>query len=79
MNFGTGGIKSKIESAEFVAALGVPTIIANGKTFKVIDRIFAGEKIGTLIKPVKEEETFPKAYHKWLVEEIIPILALVAL
>ena len=50
-NFGTGGIKTKIEAAEKAASFGIATIIANGKTPGILNRIFSGEKIGTLIHP----------------------------
>jgi glutamate 5-kinase len=48
---GTGGMATKIEAAARAAAFGVPTIIANGRKPDTLSRIFAGERIGTLIIP----------------------------
>lgn len=49
--FGTGGMATKIRAAEIACAGGAYMIIANGSTDKVLNRIMAGEWIGTLFLP----------------------------
>jgi glutamate 5-kinase len=48
---GRGGIKTKLEAARIATQSGCATVIANGKLPGVIDRIFAGENLGTLFLP----------------------------
>jgi glutamate 5-kinase len=45
---GRGGMLSKLEAASVVMEAGCSAVIANGRTLHVIERICAGEKIGTL-------------------------------
>lgn len=45
---GRGGMLSKLEAASTVMEAGRCAVIANGRTPRVIERICAGEKIGTL-------------------------------
>lgn len=45
---GTGGMVTKIQSARIAMNSGFPMVIAHGKTEKVINRIMAGEPVGTL-------------------------------
>lgn len=45
---GTGGMLTKIEAAKKASAVGIPTIIADGRELDVLSRILAGEDIGTL-------------------------------
>ncbi len=51
----TGGMKTKVHSAKTAAAFGVPSIIANGKNEKVLEKIFNYEDIGSFILPGKEK------------------------
>lgn len=44
---GTGGMKSKLDAARIAAEAGVHTVIANGKSPGMIERIFTGEFQGT--------------------------------
>jgi glutamate 5-kinase len=44
---GRGGMLSKLESARIALEAGKPVIIANGRTPQVLERILAGEAIGT--------------------------------
>jgi len=44
----TGGMRSKITAARIAAASGIDTIIADGSSSQVIDRILAGEQTGTV-------------------------------
>jgi glutamate 5-kinase len=52
---GRGGMISKLESARIVVRAGKPVIIANGRTPHVLERIAAGESIGTHFAPVLQE------------------------
>ena len=51
---GTGGMKSKIQAAKKVTAIGIPCIIASGKKEKVLTDIMAGKEIGTLFLPMAD-------------------------
>lgn len=45
---GTGGMVTKIHSARIAMNSGFPMIVAHGRTEKIINRIMAGEPLGTL-------------------------------
>ncbi len=49
--FGRGGMVSKIKAAKIVNSLGIPMIIAHGKTPLILERIFSGEELGTIFLP----------------------------
>lgn len=51
---GTGGMKSKIQAAKKVTAIGIPCIIAPGKKKNVLTDIIAGKEIGTLFLPMAD-------------------------
>ncbi len=53
---GRGGMLSKLESARIVLEAGKQVIIANGRTPQVLERIVAGEPIGTRFMQVPTEE-----------------------
>ncbi len=48
---GTGGMLSKIKAARKLTTAGVPMIIAGGKIPDILDRLFAGEQLGTVFLP----------------------------
>lgn len=48
---GRGGMISKLESARIVVRANKPVIIANGRTPQVLERIVAGEAVGTRFAP----------------------------
>lgn len=50
---GTGGMQSKVDAAKKASLFGIPTIIVNGLTRRIISRVFAGEDVGTLFLPRK--------------------------
>jgi len=50
---GRGGIKTKIEAARIAAHSGCATIVASGRLPSAIDRVMAGEDLGTLFLPKK--------------------------
>ena len=60
---GRGGMVTKIEAAEIAMLCGGTAVIANGQTPGVIDRIIAGEKIGTTFLPSKRM----KGKYRWIV------------
>jgi glutamate 5-kinase len=49
--FSSGGMASKLESAQIAAHNGIPVVIANGRKTGVLTRIFAGKDEGTLLFP----------------------------
>ena len=52
---GTGGMVTKIEAARLATESGVTVVIANGSEKDVLDRMAAGEAIGTRFLPVKNK------------------------
>jgi glutamate 5-kinase len=52
---GRGGMISKLESARIVLRAGKQVVIANGRTAQVLERIVAGEPLGTRFAPAPEE------------------------
>ncbi len=55
-----GGMATKIKAAKTAASYGVATIIANGKTPGTLQKIIAGEEVGTLILPEQNKLTSRK-------------------
>lgn len=47
----TGGMASKLQSAQLAARNGIPVVIANGRKTGVLTRIFEGKDEGTLLFP----------------------------
>ncbi len=45
---GFGGMRTKIRAAKIVTKAGIPVVIANGEKKNVLERVMAGEEIGTL-------------------------------
>lgn len=60
---GTGGMRSKLRAARLVTAAGEAVIIANGSVDGILDRIFAGEPVGTLFLPHGADVP---AWKRWL-------------
>lgn len=50
---GRGGMRTKLEAAEIAMNCGGTAVIANGSGADTLDRIFAGEHVGTAFLPVK--------------------------
>ena len=50
---GRGGMNTKLEAAEIAMNCGGTTVIANGNDPRALERIFAGEKIGTAFLPAR--------------------------
>ena len=51
---GRGGMKTKLQAAKVVTHSGGSVIIVNGKSPQVINRLFSGEKMGTVFYPVEQ-------------------------
>jgi glutamate 5-kinase len=50
---GRGGMRTKLEAAEIAMNCGGIAVIANGHDPRVLDRIFAGEEVGTAFLPAR--------------------------
>ncbi len=50
---GRGGMRTKLEAAEIAMNCGGTAVIASGREHDVMERIFAGEKLGTAFLPTK--------------------------
>ncbi len=59
-NFGRGGIITKCNTARKVAGLGIPVVIANGRTENILLRLSSGEKLGTLFPATKNASNLKK-------------------
>ncbi|WP_082670925.1 glutamate 5-kinase [Chloracidobacterium thermophilum] len=49
--FGTGGMQSKLTAAQTAARFGVTTVIVNGRASNILQRVMAGDDVGTLFPP----------------------------
>lgn len=63
---GTGGMRSKLLAARRAAHLGIPTIIVSGRERFALERVFAGEELGTWVRPRRSlsGRKFWLAYHQ---------------
>ena len=50
---GRGGMVTKLEAAEIAMSCGGTAVIANGHNPNILDRVFAGERVGTAFLPSK--------------------------
>jgi glutamate 5-kinase len=66
---GRGGMTSKLQAAKKAAAAGIPTVIANGLTDGIINKIFAGQEVGTLVLPQAQKL---KSRQYWLAYNVTP-------
>ncbi|MCK4602437.1 MAG: glutamate 5-kinase, partial [Phycisphaerae bacterium] len=53
--YGSGGMASKLEAAGMVTRAGEAAIIANARAAKVLTRLLAGERIGTVFVPASRK------------------------
>lgn len=65
--FGRGGMVTKIRAARLAARSGTATVIAPGKGSEVLQRIGAGERVGTLLTPVQGPQA---ARKRWLAGQL---------
>lgn len=63
---GTGGMVTKIQAAQLASRGGVATVIANGVEPDILQRILAGDSIGTRFHPVG---THMESRKRWLLVE----------
>ncbi len=54
-DFGTGGMKTKIDAARIANDAGCDMIIANGRDFHIVDDIVSGHDVGTLFLAHKSD------------------------
>ncbi|MFP6763917.1 MAG: glutamate 5-kinase [Planctomycetaceae bacterium] len=66
---GTGGMASKLDAIRRVVAVGENAILANGRHDDVLDRILAGEEVGTLF--LAQGQNVP-AWKRWIGYTIEP-------
>jgi glutamate 5-kinase len=59
---GRGGMQTKLEAAEIAMMCGGTAVIANGHDRNTLDRIFAGEQVGTLFLPA----TRMRGKRRWI-------------
>jgi glutamate 5-kinase len=52
---GSGGMRSKLEAARSAARFGACTVIADGRRRGTLARAAAGEEVGTLVQPAREQ------------------------
>jgi len=66
---GTGGMFTKLDAVRMATAVGESVIIANGRDPRVLDKILAGEDVGTLFTP--KGGTIP-AWKRWIGFTVAP-------
>lgn len=57
-----GGMVTKLEAIRIVGALGIPAVIARGRSSRVLPRLLAGEDVGTLFLPEGPRLTHRKGW-----------------
>jgi len=63
----TGGMASKLRAADLVAQAGTPAVIANGRMPQIIERICAGDDVGTLVQSARQHPgEAGGAFKRWL-------------
>ena len=67
--FGTGGMLSKLQAARKAGAVGVTVAIARGKNPGVLQALFAGEDVGTVLTAGKRRLTGKRA---WMATSLRP-------
>ncbi|MGC9506286.1 glutamate 5-kinase [Baaleninema sp.] len=67
--WGTGGMQTKISAARIATESGVRTVIAAGKAPQNLEKILAGEELGTHFEPQPTTET---ARKRWIAHSLIP-------
>ena len=67
--FGSGGMRSKLEAAATVCEAGEVVVICNGTKNGVLDRVLAGEPVGTLLMPTARRM---KSKQRWIGSGVRP-------
>ncbi|NET02767.1 MAG: glutamate 5-kinase [Sphaerospermopsis sp. SIO1G2] len=68
--WGTGGMATKISAARIAIAAGVRTVITHGRFPRNIEKIIAGETIGTHFAPQPEPTS---ARKRWIAYGLVPV------
>ena len=68
-SFGTGGMQSKIKAAKIVRSGGGSSVIAPGRTDRILQKIFQGESIGTFFSPCQKRM---KGKKQWIAHVLKP-------
>jgi glutamate 5-kinase len=68
-NVGTGGMKSKLLAVRKANHYGIPAVLAGGLQEAVIERVTAGENIGTLFLPNQDKLS---AREYWILHTLAP-------
>jgi len=63
---GRGGMKSKLEAAVVAAKSGTDVVIADGRDARTLERLAAGERVGTLLRAGRESLA---ARKRWLASQ----------
>ncbi len=64
-NWSSGGMASKLQSADRANRAGTPVIIANGHQENILERLLGGEDLGTLVSGPASRQKL-KARKKWI-------------
>ena len=67
--WGTGGMTTKITAARIATSSGIRVRLADGRDPRVLDALFAGEKVGTLFQP--SQRPLPDR-KRWLAHALLP-------
>jgi len=67
--FGRGGMVSKVQAVKKAAAIGIPSLVANGLRPGILEALFAGEELGTLFLPQAQKL---KSRQYWLAYNVSP-------
>ncbi|PIU29577.1 MAG: glutamate 5-kinase [Candidatus Hydromicrobium americanum] len=62
--YGIGGMESKIKAAKICSFSGIKTIIANSRRKNILNKIIAGEDVGTFFAPQTVKKI--KSIKKWI-------------
>lgn len=64
---GQGGMQTKVRAARLAARSGCATLIAHGRTERILQRLHEGEVLGTLLTPSQEPDA---ARKRWLAGQL---------
>jgi len=65
-----GGMATKLEAASMAAAVGIPTVIADGRRAQMLRRVVAGEPVGTVVaaraagRPLSARKQWIAFFHR---------------
>lgn len=69
-SLGTGGMGSKLEAARAATHFGLTTVIARGREARVLRRVLAGERLGTLFPPTPQPITSRKHWIGYVLQPL---------